>query len=184
MELKIGELPDIPAVLELQRQYHINTIQEEDKKDGFVTTAFTKEELQELIEKEQGIFLAIDAGIVIGYVMAGSWSYWSKWAIFAHMIKDLPNLKYQGKVLSTANSYQYGPVCVHKEYRGKGVFQALFNFSREVMSTRFPIMVTFINKINSRSYEAHARKTDLEVVQEFEFNNNHYYELACQTNLA
>jgi hypothetical protein len=34
-------------------QYQIGTIKKEDKKDGFVTTAFTKEELIEFIDKEQ-----------------------------------------------------------------------------------------------------------------------------------
>lgn len=42
------------------------------------------------------------------------------------------------------------------------------------MSKRYPILVTFVNKINTRFYEAHTRKLGLEVIQEFEFNNNHY----------
>ncbi len=49
------------------------------------------------------------------------------------------------------------------------------------MSCRYPILVTFINKINPRSYAAHMHKAKLDVIQEFEFNNNHYYELACLT---
>ena len=49
------------------------------------------------------------------------------------------------------------------------------------MSQRYPIMVTFINKINPRSFEAHVRKVNLDVIQEFEFNDNQYYELACHT---
>jgi hypothetical protein len=41
--------------------------------------------------------------------------------------------------------------------------------------------VTFVNKTNNRSYEAHTRKLGLDVIQEFEFNNNLYYEMACLT---
>ena len=41
--------------------------------------------------------------------------------------------------------------------------------------------VTFVNKTNSRSYEAHTRKLGLDVIQELEFNNNRYYEMACLT---
>jgi hypothetical protein len=50
------------------------------------------------------------------------------------------------------------------------------------MAERFPILVTFVNKTNTRSYQAHTRKLGLDVIQEFEFNGNHYYEMACHTH--
>ena len=50
------------------------------------------------------------------------------------------------------------------------------------MAKRFPILVTFINKINPRSYAAHTKKLGLTVIQEFEYNNNHYYELVYDTS--
>ena len=34
-----------------------------------------------------------------------------------------------------------------------------------------------------RSYEAHVRKLGLEVITEFEFNNNNYYELVYDTSV-
>ena len=49
MTYKIAKLEDIDKVLELHFRYQVNSIKEEDKKDGFVTTAFTKEELTSLI---------------------------------------------------------------------------------------------------------------------------------------
>ena len=45
MQYKIATLDDIEATLKLHAKYQIDSIKEEDKKDGFVTTAFTKEEL-------------------------------------------------------------------------------------------------------------------------------------------
>ncbi len=45
MEYKIATVEDIEATLKLHAKYQIDSIKEEDKKDGFVTTAFTKEEL-------------------------------------------------------------------------------------------------------------------------------------------
>ena len=50
------------------------------------------------------------------------------------------------------------------------------------MSQRYPILVTFVNKINPRSYEAHKRKLGLDVIQEFEFNGNSYYEMVYDTS--
>ncbi len=182
MELKIAQLDDIDNVLKLHSKYQVDSILEEDKKDGFVTTAFTKEELTDLINQEQGLFIAIKDDEVIAYVMSASWQFWSRWPMFQFMIKDLQNLEYLGQTLTVDNSYQYGPVCVDKSVRGSGVLEELFDFAREEMEKKYPILVTFINKINPRSYEAHTRKLNLEVIQEFEFNNNNYYELVYDTS--
>ncbi|WP_432664376.1 GNAT family acetyltransferase [Wukongibacter baidiensis] len=182
MQLKIAELTDIDGILELHSKYQVDTIAEEDKKDGFVTTSFTKELLSDLINEEKGIAIAKIDKKVIAYAMSASWQFWSKWPMFQHMIADLPNLEYLGRKLSVDNSYQYGPVCVDKSVRGTGVLEKVFDFAIEQMSERYPIMVTFINKINPRSYEAHTRKLGLEVIQEFEYNNNNYYELVYDTS--
>ena len=182
MQLKIAELKDIENILKLHSKYQLATIEQEDKKDGFVTTAFTKEELKDIIQKEQGIFIAVENDIVLGYVMSASWQFWSKWPIFELMIKDLPKLNYLGQTLSINNSYQYGPVCIDKSVRGSGLLEQLFDFALESMSKRYAILVTFVNKINERSYSAHKRKLGLDVIQEFEFNGNHYYEMVYDTS--
>lgn len=181
MHLKLATLEDIDGVLTLHQKYQIATIAAEDKPDGFVTTPFTREQLTQLIEQEQGLTVATHQGQVVAYVMAASWQFWSRWPIFAHMIAQLPTLTYAGRQLSTANSYQYGPICIDKAYRGSGLLEQIFSFSREQMASRYPVLVTFINRINARSYAAHTQKLGLEVIREFAFNDNHYLELACLT---
>ena len=183
MQLKIAELSDIEAVLKLHSKYQVDTIEEEDKKDGFVTTAFTEEELTKLITQEQGLFIAKEGEDVLAYVMAASWDFWSVWPLFEYMIKDLPNLEYLGQTLSADNSYQYGPICIDKSIRGTHVLKDIFDFAREEMAKRYPILVTFVNKINPRSLEAHQRKLGLEVIQEFEYNGNSYYEMVYDTSM-
>lgn len=183
MVYKIATAKDIAGVLALQAKYHISSIAESDKPDGFVTTAFTQENLEKLINEEQGLHIAVEDSVVVAYVMAASWDYWSSWPFFVHMISSLHELTYLGQKLDTQNSYQYGPICIDKSVRGTGVLEGLFEFSRQEMAKRYPILVTFINKTNSRSYEAHVRKLHLEVIQAFEFNNNQYYELVYDTGL-
>lgn len=181
MEFRVASISDIPEVLSLHYKYQVDSIREEDKADGFITTAFTREHLLALIEKEHGLFVAISEGRVVAYAMSASWGYWSQWPMFEHMIQDLPNLQYEGIQLTVNNSYQYGPVCVDKSVRGSGVFENLFRFTLKKMSRHYPILITFINKINPRSFQAHTRKIKLDVIQKFEYNNNEYYELACKT---
>ena len=182
MNFRIAQIEDIEKVLELHFKYQIDSINEEDKKDGFITTAFTKEQMIDLITLEQGLFIAVVDEKVVAYVMSASWNFWSRWPMFAFMVEDLPNLEYLGQKLSVKNSYQYGPVCVDKEYRGSGVLEKIFEFARQNMVKRFPILVTFINKINQMSFEAHTKKLKLEVIKEFSSNNNNYYELVYDTS--
>jgi len=175
-------MDDIPSIAELQKRYHVLSINEEDKADGFVTTLFTAEQFEEIIEKENGITIACDGDQVVAYAMAASWEYWSKWPLFQYMISDLHNTEYLGQTLSTENSYQYGPICIDKNYRGTEVLVNVFDFSRVQMSKRYPVLITFINHINPRSYNAHAKKLGLDVIKSFEFNNNTYWELGYDTS--
>ena len=62
MEYRVAKVEDIEKVLELHFRYQVDSIKEEDKKDGFVTTAFTKEELTKLITKESGLFIGVKEG--------------------------------------------------------------------------------------------------------------------------
>lgn len=181
IEYRTARTDEIDEILTLHFRYQANTIDEEDKKDGFISTAFDHEHLMELIEAENGIFIALKDKKIVAYAMAASWEFWARWPMFAQMMQQLPQLEYQGQRLTTDNSYHYGPVCVDKSVRGSGVFETVFNYSLAQMAMRYPILVTFINKVNPRSYSAHTGKVGLDVIQEFEFNNHQYYELARMT---
>ncbi|MCB1605168.1 MAG: hypothetical protein KDI59_11000, partial [Xanthomonadales bacterium] len=99
------------------------------------------------------MFIAVDENNeVVAYVMSASWQFWSAWPIFAYMIEQLPSLSYKGYQLSVDNSYQYGPVCIDKRYRGTTLLLDLFDFALKEMSKRYPVLVTFVNKVNPRSY--------------------------------
>lgn len=179
---RLARAEDIPAIMALQKKYHVNTISEEDKPDGFVTTLFTEEQLRDLIEREQGITLLEEDTSPVGYAMAGSWAYWSAWPLFREMISMLPQIRYRGETMSTENSYQYGPICIEKRLRGTDAFPMLFQASLESMRGRYPYMLTFVNRINPRSYNAHVRKAGCEVICTFPFNGNTYWFLGTPTD--
>ena len=65
MEIRRAEMKDLKGVMDLHKQYHVDSINPADKPDGFVTTNFTPEQLQALVEKERGITIAKDGERVI-----------------------------------------------------------------------------------------------------------------------
>jgi len=49
---------------------------------------------------------------------------------------------------------------------------------------RYPISITFINKVNAISTAAHTRKLSWEIIDEFEFNNNNYLALGLDMTVS
>ncbi|MDF1762797.1 MAG: hypothetical protein P1U57_05245 [Oleibacter sp.] len=182
--LRLATLADVNEVLNLHYLYQIDSIAEEDKQDGFITTAFTQSHLVALIEEEQGLFVAIVENQIVAYAMSASWAFWCQWPMFQFMVEHLSDTTLDGNEITVNNSYQYGPVCVDKRVRGSGVFEQLFQYTRVKMSARYSYLITFINQINTRSYQAHTRKVGLQVMKEFEFNQQRYFKLGCLTTPA
>jgi hypothetical protein len=177
IQFEVARNSDIQGVLALQDLYLVSNMTEEEKTSGFVTTPFTVEQIQEVIRQE-GLFIAKDDNKIIGYIFAAGWDYFSQWAIFKYMIPMLPELSFKNFKLTDTNTFQYGPICIDKKYRGKGLINPFFNFMRIHIMKRFPVGVTFINKTNIPSQKAHLEKLKWAVIGDFQFNNNNYFILA------
>jgi|SRR5690625_642526 len=175
---------DIPGVLELQEKYLYRNMTEQERKEGFVTTPFTQQQIEDIL-KEKGLFVAKNkADEVVAYIFAASWKYFEQWEIFNYMVSRFPEMSFGGREITTENSFQYGPVCIDKKYRGQGLFNQLFEEMRLEFVKRYPISVTFINKINEISTAAHTRKLGWEVIDEFEFKENQYLTLALDMTVS
>lgn len=189
MEIRLAELEDMEGVKDLLTKYHRDTISDEDRPDGFVTTAITDEQLEELIKKERGVTIIVAPAEegpdrVLGFCFAAPWEFWSAWPLFRHMIDIIPDYEFEGKKLTVSDTYQYGPMCVDKSIRGTGAFEELFFASLDQFSDRFPIMLTFVNQINKRSESAHKNKALMETIGTFDFGDSHYYLMAIRTDAA
>jgi hypothetical protein len=181
IQLEQATLNDIEGVLDLQKLYLVSNLSEEEKKAGFVTTPFSVDQLTFVINNG-GLFLAKDNAKTIAYIFAESWDFFSQYPIFEHMISLFPKLSFLDFEINTTNSFQYGPICIDKEYRGKGLINSLFEFMRIHIEKRYPLSVTFINKTNVPSLKAHTEKLKWTVIGDFEFNNNNYFILAYEMN--
>lgn len=174
---------DIPSVLALQSKYLVSNLTAEEKKEGFVTTPFTEQQILEVIALG-GLFVAKDGDDVVSYVYAASWEYFSQWAIFPYMLERCTQLSCAGQLITMENSFQYGPVCIDKKYRGTGLLLDMFECMRLALRECYPISITFINAINERSIRAHTQKLKWVVIDEFQYNGNTYLVLAYDMRLS
>ncbi|MBC7884279.1 MAG: GNAT family acetyltransferase [Saprospiraceae bacterium] len=171
----------IPGILTLQSKYLFVNLSADERKKGFVTTPFTEAQIEEVI-KDNGLFVALDDSLVVGYAFAGTWEYFTPWPIFPFMIDRLTGQQFGSVVISESNTFQYGPVCIDEAYRGSGLFNQLFEEMRLSMRERFSVGLTFINQVNTHSYYAHTRKLGMQVIDSFSFNGNVYDALGFDTS--
>lgn len=177
-EIRLGNSKDITGVLRLQEQNLYANLSEEELKNGFVTTPFSKQQIVEILD-QNGLFVCVkEDQKVIAYVFAGSWDYFAQWEIFNVMTSRFPNLSFHQVPITTTNSFQYGPICIHKDYRGQGIINSIFEAMRLVFVDKYSLGITFINKINKISTRAHTHKLGWQVIDEFEFNKSPYIALA------
>ena len=177
IKTRIGNKGDIDGILSLQEKYLYRNLNELEREKGFVTTRFTVSQIEEII-KQNGIFIAENENdIIVAYAFAGSWSYFEQWEIFNFMVSRFPKLTFNGNKITTENSFQYGPVCIDEKYRGQGLLNQIFEEMRIEFLKKYPISITFINKVNAISLRAHTKKLGWVIIDEFEFNNNTYIGL-------
>lgn len=184
MEIRQAAMDAFDGTLALLKANHVSSLSEAEKKDGFVTTNMTLEQMTALITEENGVTVALDGDRVVAFALAAPWKFWSQWPFFRNMIRILGDYSFEGVTLTEANSYQYGPICIDRDYRGQGLFERVFAASLRTMEDRYPIMVTFVNQANPRSYAVHSRKAGMATPGTFDYNGNHYYLMACATRGA
>jgi hypothetical protein len=177
---RIGTDRDIDGILNLQSLNLYANLSADELDDGFVTTPFTPDLIRSLLAQD-GVFVAESDRKVVGYVLAGGWDFYTQWEIFRVMIARMPKLVFLGRDIDVNNSFQYGPVCVARSMRGTETLSKMFAVMRSSFASRYPIGITFINRLNQRSLAAHHRKLGMEIVDEFEFNGNSFYTLAFST---
>ena len=181
LQLQVAKLDDVEGVLAIQELYLVSNLSEEEKKSGFVTTPFSVEQLTHVINNE-GLFIAKEDTKIIAYIFAESWDFFSQYPIFEYMISLFPKLKFLDFEINSTTSFQYGPICIDKKYRGKGLINLLFEFMRIQVVKKYPLSLTFINKTNIPSLKAHTEKLKWTIIGDFKFNNSDYFILGYDMN--
>lgn len=180
--VRLANTGDIPKVKTLLERYHSKNLVGEERANGFVTTDMTESQLADLINLERGLAVAIDEAEndLVGLLIGASWQFLSAWPMFEYMTNILDQYECQNTTLTPDNSYQYGPICIDESHRSLGIGEKLIECQRKEFQSRYPIMATFINKLNPRSFKFHKRN-NFEELGTFSFNNNEYWLLAKPT---
>ncbi|HYF31538.1 MAG TPA: GNAT family N-acetyltransferase [Chitinophagaceae bacterium] len=151
------EVKDLEQILSLQRANLIKGLSTAEWQDqGFVTVEHTLDVLQRMHDTAPSIIIK-DNDRVIAYALAMPRECGRMVPVLVPMFENLEKLYWKDKPLNQQRFYVMGQICIDKAYRGRGLFDALYQKHKEVYSDRFDLLVTEIATRNTRSLRAHER---------------------------
>lgn len=148
------ELEEILALQQLNLRGRVSA--EEEREQGFVTVAHTSELLRKMHTFAPSI-IAREGPALAGYALVMTQDARPLIPILEPMFAQLEDLTYRGHPIRDLRFYVMGQVCVAREARGRGVFDALYEGHRKFCADRFDLVVTEVATRNTRSMRAHER---------------------------
>jgi predicted GNAT superfamily acetyltransferase len=169
--------PDYPAILRLQSENFIGNLSEEERKEGFLSAEFSREQVAKIAE-DLGTTLATFNGEVSAFLCAFRNGFNHGSPVIAKMLDTYDRVTFDGKPLSSYSSYIYGPVCIHRAYRRRGLLRGLYAAQKQDLAGQFDVGVAFVSRSNPYSLNAHIAGLGMTEVGDFELKGNVYVILA------
>jgi GNAT superfamily N-acetyltransferase len=148
---------ELKQIVELSHKNHRMNVSETEKlKEGFISWEYSYELLKQMHDLHPGIIVK-DDDTLAGYALVAFKEAKTFHKDLATMINKLEAIIYINKRLADYRYYVMGQVCVDKDYRGKGVFDMLYQHHKTVFKDMFDFVVTEISVSNHRSIRAHEK---------------------------
>jgi predicted GNAT superfamily acetyltransferase len=173
---------DYDQILALQSANYIANLSEEERKEGFLSAQFTPEQTVQIAE-DLGTTVAVVDKQIAGFLCAFRKEFQTGSPVIAEMLRSYDRLAFEGRPLSAYQSYIYGPVCIGREFRGRGLLRGLHEAQKKDLAGKFDIGVAFVSRSNPHSLSAHVAGLGMTEVGDFEVKGNVYVTLAFRVPL-
>jgi predicted GNAT superfamily acetyltransferase len=168
---------DCAAILRLQSANYIANLSDEERKDGFLSAQFTLEQTAQIAE-DLGTMVAVVDDALAGFLCAFRREFDTGSPVIAKMLDSYDRVTFEDKPLNSFNSYIYGPVCIAREHRRRGLLRGLYEAQKKDLAGRFEVGVAFVSRSNPHSLQAHVAGLGMIEVGDFELKDNVYVILA------
>lgn len=168
---------DYPGVLALQEANLFDNLSPAERESGFLSARFSREQFARM-DADVGVMVAVDGGQTAGYLCASGIEFNRQFPILAAMLAKFDETSFQGRLLTARTVLIYGPVCVARTHRGRGVLRGLYGQLQAVAAGRFDCGAAFVAESNSRSLAAHIDGLGMLRAGEFVFKDKGYCILA------
>jgi hypothetical protein len=162
---------DYPAIVRLNEANFIANLTAAEREDGFLSAVFSEKQVAAMAG-DLGIMVAVvDAGVA-GFLCAFRNEFDHGSPVVARMIASYERMAFEGKPLSRYHSYVYGPVCIDRAFRRRGLLRGLYDAQRREMAGQFEIGVALVARDNVRSLDAHVAGLGMIEAGEFKVNGS------------
>ena len=168
---------DLPGLLELQESNHHDNLTSEERKEGFLSARFSVDHFAQM-NRDAAVVIAEDDGKIVGYACSAGVDFSRQFPILDAMIASFGRLTYLGKTLIDARVCVYGPVCVDRTWRGRGVLRGLIVGMKKELAGQFDLAAAFISKTNCRSLDAHVNGLGMTILGDYAFEAGQYWIVA------
>jgi GNAT superfamily N-acetyltransferase len=153
----VRSVQDLQQILQLQKQNLKQYISEQERNDqGFVTLEHSLAVLEAMHQLAPSILIR-DGDKVIAYAL-------TELPACRHLMPDLEpmfalldTMSWKDQPINDQRFYTMGQICIAREYRGQGLFEALYEHHRQVYRPSFDLFITEISTRNPRSLRAHEK---------------------------
>jgi predicted GNAT superfamily acetyltransferase len=177
MEIRRARPEDYADILALQSANFIANLSAEERREGFLSAQFTAEQTAQIAE-DLGTMVAVTNRQVAGFLCAFRNEYETGSPVIAEMLAAYDRLRFEARSLRSFHSYIYGPVCIAREHRGRGLLRALYEAQKRDLAGRFNIGVAFVARNNPHSLKAHVGGLGMIEAGDFTVAGNSYAALA------
>jgi predicted GNAT superfamily acetyltransferase len=183
VQFRRAEPRDFPAILAIQSVNYVANLPTAERGDGFLSAEFTPEQVAEMAG-DLGIIVAAESESVLGYLCGFRCDFNHQSPVIAKMLDTFPNVQFEGKQLSAYSIFIYGPVCIDRQHRRRGLLKGLYEALKWEVAGQFEVGVAFVARNNPHSLQAHVAGLGMTEVGEFEVKGTVYVTLAFRVSTA
>ena len=153
----VNTIDELTQILHLQQQNLPKNISDEElKSQGFVTFQHDLTILQQFHQLAPSVIVK-DDDKVIAYALTVVNEARHFFPPMESLFVSLGKLQWKDKPFQNYLYYEMGQICVSKDYRGKGVFEMLYQQHKKSYSNLYDLLVTKVSTKNHRSLRAHEK---------------------------
>ena len=148
---------ELEQILRLQQRWLIGNIgPEEMQSEGFLTMIHSPDILKQMHRLAPSVIIK-DENKVVAYALVMLPECRDFFPMLEPMFANFYHIEWNGKPVNDYKFYVMGQVCVDKDYRGKGLFDMLYQKHKEIYQDQYDFVITEVSTRNQRSIKAHER---------------------------
>ena len=177
MEIKRATPADYAGILELQAANYRGNLTAKEREGGFLSAEFTPSQIAAMADG-LGIMIARDGSRIAGYLCAHRADLAPLPPVVEAMLRCCRTVACGERALADARLFVYGPVCIDRTYRGRGLLRRLYGALAAEVTGTFEFGVTLVAQDNPRSLRVHVDGLGMKDVAQFEHGSERYHLLA------